>query len=171
MSYRGPASVREPELRWPLILLAAAVTTLIVLLTAGALRLSQTRPPARQAAEPRLEGAIRPEMPEFAPLRERVVVERLTAAEAPRTLGEPAVELSGTVRNDTGRTLKGLEVRGAVLDADGSPLRERTVVVVPLRQAALEPGEAINVRILLEGVSPGAVRAGVLMEVTGVRVD
>jgi hypothetical protein len=65
-------------------------------------------------------------------------------------------------------------LRGVILDALSTPLRERTVVVVPLRQEALEPGEAINVSILLEGVSPEAERAAHMMhvmEVTGVRFD
>lgn len=163
--------IREPELRWPLILLAAIITTLIVLVTAGVLHLSLTRPFGSPAAERRLEGAVRPEMPEFEQLRERIVVERLVAAEAPRPLKDVAVEINGTVRNTTGRTISGLEMRGAVLDARRSPLRERTVVVVPARQAVVEPGEAINVRILLEGIRPESERADVLMEVTGVRVD
>lgn len=171
MSYQGPMSVREPELRWPLILVAAVATTLLVLVMAGVLHLAQTRPAARPAVEPRLEGAIRPEMPEFERLREKVVVEQQVATETPRPPGDLTVEINATVRNNTERTLSGLEVRGAVLDAQRSALRERTVVVVPARQTALEPGEAIGVRVLLEGIRPEAARAGVLMEVTGVRVD
>lgn len=171
MSYQGPMLIREPEVRWPLVLLAAAVTALIVLATAGLLRLSIAPGRERPAAERRLEGAMRPETPGFEQLGGRVVVERVMATEAPRALGDLVVELEGTVRNTTGRTISGLEVRGAVLDARRSPLRERTVVVVPARQAALEPGEAINVRIPLEGVGPGEERAAALLEVTGVRFD
>jgi hypothetical protein len=75
------------------------------------------------------------------------------------------------VRNETGRTVTGLELRGVILDALSTPLRERTVVVVPVRQAALEPGERINVSILLEGVSHEAGRAAHVLEVTGLRFD
>jgi hypothetical protein len=82
-----------------------------------------------------------------------------------------AVEVMGTVRNTTGRTVTGLELRGALLDAQSTPLRARTVVVVPTRQTALEPGEAINVSILLEGIHPEAERSVPVMEVTGVRFD
>jgi hypothetical protein len=171
MPYRGPVLIREPELLWPLILVAAMITTLIVLVTAGALHLSLTGPNERPAVERRLEGAIRPEMPGFERLRERIVVERLATTEVPRPPNDIAVEINGTVRNATNRTISGLEVRGAVLNARRSALRERTVVIVPARQTALEPGEAIGVRILLEGISPEAERAGALMEVTGVRVD
>lgn len=48
---------------------------------------------------------------------------------------------------------------------------EHSFVIIPARQTALEPDEAITVRILLEGLFPEAERAGVLMEVTGVQVD
>ena len=171
MSYQGPILIREPDLRWPLILVAAIITTLLVLVMAGVMHLSLTRPVGRLTVEPRLEGALRPEMPEFEQLREKIVVEQLVAVEAPRPPGDLAVEVSATVRNTTEHTLSGLEMRGAVLDAQRSALRERTVIVVPARQTALEPGEAMNVRILLEGVQPEAARAGVLMEVSGVRFD
>ena len=171
MSYKVPMLVREPELRWPLILMAAIITTLIVLVTAGVLHLSLTRPVVRPTVEPRLGGAIRPEMPGFEQLREKIVVEQLLAMDVPRPLGDLAVEINATVRNNTDRALSGLEMRAAVLDAQRSALRERTVLVVPARQIALEPGEAIGVRILLEGIHPEAERAGVLMEVSGVRID
>lgn len=171
MSYQGPMLIREPELRWPLILVAAVITTLLLLLMAGALRLAQTQPSVSPAVEHRLEGALRPETQGFEQFRERIVVEQLAAIEAPRPLGDLAVEVNATVRNNTGRALDGLEMRGAVLDARRSALRERTVVIVPARQTVLEPGEAIDVRVLLEGISPEVERAGVSMEVTGVRFD
>ena len=171
MSYQGPMVIREPDLRWPIYLVAAIITTVFVLLLAGALHLSVTQPYARSFEQPRLERAIRPGAPEFERLREQIVVEQFVATEALRPFNDMAVEMNATVRNTTGHTIRGLEMRGAVLDAQSSRLRERTVVVIPARQTALEPDEAINVRILLEGISPDAERAGVLMEVTGVHFD
>jgi hypothetical protein len=109
-------------------------------------------------------------MPEFDQFREKIVVEQLVAMEAPRPLGDLAVEINATVRNTTDHALSGLEMRGAVLDTQKLALRERRVVVVPARQTALEPGEeAIGVRILLEGINEQAERTGLLMEVIGVR--
>jgi hypothetical protein len=43
-------------------------------------------------------------------------------------------------------------MRGAIVDAKNSTLRERTVMVIPMRQTALEPGEAIGGRVLLDGI-------------------
>ena len=71
MSYQAPMLIREPELRWPRALVAAVVTTLSVLLMAGVLRLAQTQPAGRPTVEPRLEGALRPEMQGFEQLLKR----------------------------------------------------------------------------------------------------
>ena len=171
MAYRGPTLITEPEIRWPVLLVAATITSVIVLVTAGIIGLAAARPYQGRALEPRLEGALRRESPGFDELSGLLVVEQLVAAEASRPPNDEAVEITGTVRNATGRTVTGLELRGVILDALSAPVRERTVVVVPLRQAALEPGEAINVSILLEGVGPEAERSAPAMEVTGVRFD
>lgn len=171
MSYQSPMLIREPSLRWPLYLLAAVITTLLVLLMASVLRLAQMQPSVRPLAQPALEGLMRPGTPGFEEAREKIVVEQLKATEGARLLGGVTVEVSGTVRNMTGRRLVALEARAAVLDAERRALAERLVVVVPAKQKVLEPGEAVNVRVLLEGVSPEAERAEVLMEVTGLRFD
>lgn len=163
--------IREPELRWPIYLMAAIITTLLVLAIAGVMHLSLTQPAIGPSSEQRLEDAIRPDMPEFEQVREKIVIEQLVALETPRPLNETAMEVNATVRNATGRTLSGLEMRGAVLDQQSVPLGERTVNIVPARQTALEPGEAINVRILLEDIHPAAERGRLLMEVAGVRFD
>jgi hypothetical protein len=153
--------IREPELRWPVILAAGIITIFIVLVTAGAIHLTLAKPAERPVAQPPLEGALRQEMPEFERFRERIIVEQLTAAEASRASNDFAVEMRATVRNATDRTLSGLEMRGGIVDAQMSVLRERTVVVIPARQNALEPGEAIGVRMLLKGDRPEAKSAGV----------
>lgn len=170
MAYRGPTLITEPEIRWPVILVAAVITSVIVLLTTGIIHLAATRPYQGRVLERRLEGAIRRDSPGFDEVSGQLIVEQRTGTQAPRPLNDEAVEITGTVRNATGRTVTGLELRGVILDELSTPLLERTVVVVPVRQAALEPGESINVSILLEGVSPEAERAAHL-EVTGVRFD
>jgi hypothetical protein len=153
------------------MLVAAIVTTLLVLVTAGAIRWTLTKPAARHVAPPRLEGALRPETPGFERFREKIIVEQLRATEAPRPPGDFSLVMNATVRNATDRALSGLEMRGGIVDAQMSLVRERTVVVIPARQTTLEPGEAINVHILLEDIRPEWKRAGMLMEVTAVRSD
>jgi hypothetical protein len=171
MSYQGPMLIGEPVLRWPVLLVAGIITFFIVLMTAGALHLTLTKPYVRPDARPQLEGALRPGMPEFERSREKIIVEQLTAAEAPGTPNDFAVEMSATVRNTTDRTLSVLEMRGRIVDEQMSMVRERSVVVIPSRQTVLEPGEAIRVRILLDDVRPDDSLSGMLMEVTALRVD
>jgi hypothetical protein len=171
MTYQGPMLIREPELRWPVILAAGIITLFIVLMTAGAFHLTLSKSYARTVARPQLVGAQRPGMPEFERLREKIIVEQLTAAEAPGPPSDFAGEMNATVRNTTDRTLSGLEMRGLIVDEQMSVVRERSVVVIPSRQTALEPGEAIRVRILVDDVRPDDARSGVLMEVTAIRID
>jgi hypothetical protein len=161
--------IREPDLRWPIYLLAALITAALVI--AGSMLYEMSRPSTYLRIEPQLEGALRPDAAEFEELSRRIVVEQPVEMERLRPMNDMVIELTSTVRNNTGRTIHGLEMRGAVFDAQNAVLRERTVVVIPARQTALEPEEAISVRILLEGLNPEAERAGGLMEVTGVQVD
>jgi hypothetical protein len=62
-------------------------------------------------------------------------------------------------------------MRGAIVDAQNSTVRQRTVMVIPARQTALEPGEAIGVRVLLESIREDSERADMVLEVTGIRFD
>lgn len=117
--------------------------------------------------EPTLEGAIRPGSPEFAQYQSKIVLDDPDADEAKRALGDIVMTLHTTVRNFTGRTLSGLEIRGAVVDHQGQPVKQRTVVVVPAKQPELEPNKTMPVQITLEGMTDNDDRANIKMEVTG----
>ena len=169
MAYQGPMLIREPELRWPIVLLAALLTTAIALLAAGLYYVTQ--PIVSTNVEPVLERALYTGQPEFEQIREQIVIEQLVGREKVHPLNNLAVEITALVRNNSGRRISGLEVRGAIRDAQNSTVRERTVVVIPARQTILEADEAINVRILLESIDKDSDRAHAVMEVTGIRFD
>ena len=169
MSYQGPILIKEPDLRWPIYLVAALITT--ALLMAGIILYEMSHPPTYLKTEPQLEGALRPGATEFEELSGRIVVEQPIAMETLYPMNDLVIELTTTVRNHTGHTVRGLEMRGAVFDMQGSLLSERTVVIIPARQTALEPEEAISVRILLEGLNPESERAGGLIKITGMHID
>ena len=44
MSYQGPMLIREPELRWPIVVLAAILTAAIALLVWGLYCVALTQP-------------------------------------------------------------------------------------------------------------------------------
>lgn len=117
--------------------------------------------------EPTLEGAIRAGSPEFAEYQPRIHVDPPEANEAKRALGDIVMNLQSTVRNFTGRTLNGLEIRGSVVNRQGQPVKQRTVVVIPTRKPELEPNHTMLVTIRLEGMTEADERANIKMEVTG----
>lgn len=169
MSYQGPMLIREPELRWPIVMVAALVTTVIAVLAAGLYYVTQ--PIVTPNVAPALERALYSGQPEFEQFREQIVIEQVVGKEKVHPLNSLAVEITAVVKNNTGRKISGLEMRGAIRDARNSTVRERTVVVIPARQTILEPDEAINVRILLDSIDKDSDRAHAVMEVTGIRFD
>jgi len=136
------------------------------LLVAGLVYIA-TRPRA-QATEPRLEGAVRPGAPEFDQLGDKLLVEFVAdddAVQSERALGDVVITMNPTVRNFTGRTITGLELRGTGYDLGKQPVKAKTVV----REVALEPNKAMTVPITIEGIQKGNVPASLDVKLTGVR--
>jgi hypothetical protein len=120
--------------------------------------------------QPMLEGAIRPGSPEFAEYQSKIVLDAPEAEEAKRVAGDIWMSLHTTVRNFTGRTLTGLEIKGSVVDHQGKSVKERTVVVLPNeRQTELGPNKTMLAQVTLEGLTEKDDRANIKMEVTGFR--
>lgn len=118
-------------------------------------------------AEPTLQGAIRPGSPEFDQQKANIVLDDPEADEAKRALGDIVMTLRTTVRNLTGKTINGLEIRASVVDYEGKPVKERTVIVVPTKVPELPPNKTLLVPVTLEGMKDSDARANIKMEVTG----
>lgn len=121
-------------------------------------------------ADPVLEGAIRAGSPEWEQYHSKIVLDEPEADEAKRALGDIVMNLQTTVRNFTGQTINGLEIRGAVVDHQGQAVKERTLVVVPTRQPELPPNRTMVVSVRLEGMKDSDDRANIRMEVTGFKL-
>ena len=171
IAYRGPTLIAEPELRWPILILAAVITALLAILTTGLYYTAMTRSGVSSYTEPRLEGALQAGQPEFEEFRRHIGIEQLVGTEKVHPFDTLAVAMTATVRNNTGRAISGLELRGAVLDRENSSVRERTVVIIPRQQKILESGESINTRILLDGIDKDSDRAQLVLEVTAIRFE
>lgn len=117
--------------------------------------------------EPALAGAIRAGTPEFGQYHSKIAVDEPEATEAKRALGDIVMNIQTNIRNFTGRTLNGLEVKGMVVDHQGQPVNQKTVVVIPTNQPELENNRTIPVRIMLEGMTDQDDRANIKVEVTG----
>jgi hypothetical protein len=115
----------------------------------------------------RLQGAIREGSPQFEEHKQHIVLDNPEATEAKRALGDITMTLQTTVRNLTGKTLSGLEMQAAVVDYEGKPVKQRTVIVIPDRQPELAPNKTLPVAVTLDGMTDTDPRANIKMEVTG----
>ena len=144
------------------------VVAVIAVVAIGGLFYVLLRKSAAPSAPPALQGAIRRGSPEWDKYIKQIALDDPEADEAKRALGDTVMTLFTTARNFTGKTITGLEVRGAVVDHDGKPVKERTVVVIPRSdRAELEPLKTMKVSILIDGFSDQDDRANIKMEVTG----
>ena len=114
-----------------------------------------------------LVGAVRVGSPQFAEYQSKIVLDDPEATQHNRALGDIVMNLHTNVRNFTGRTLTGLEVKGMVVDHQGQPVNQKTVVVIPTNQPELEHNRTMTVQVLLEGMTDKDDRANIKMEVTG----
>ena len=121
------------------------------------------------SAEATLQGAIREGSPQFEEYKSKIFLDDPEATEAKRALGDTVMTLQTTVRNITGKTLNGLEMRAAVVDYEGQPVKQRTVVVIPAKQPELAPNKTLLVQVMLDGMKDSDPRANIKMEVTAFR--
>jgi hypothetical protein len=169
MSYQEPKIVKEPMLGIVGLLLAILLS---IILRDGFAELTKPEPPRPASGEgQRLEAALRAGALEFEQYRERIVIEQPRVIAASPATSDLALELTASVRNETGRIIRGLEVRGTVIDQQRGVVSERISVIIPTQQTAIEPNEVINARLLLEGLRLAATHAGARVEVTGVIFD
>jgi hypothetical protein len=158
--------LEEPESRRTLIIVVAVAAAVVIalffylLMRAGG---------SSGGGEPRLEGALRAGTPDFEQYKTQIVLDEPEATEAKRALGDTVMSLSTTVRNLSNKTLVGLEIRGAVVDHQGQPVKERTVLMIPTRQAELAPNKTMPVTMMLEGMKDTDDRANIKMEVAAVK--
>ena len=121
-------------------------------------------------SEPTLQGAIREGSPQFEEYRSKIFLDDPEATEAKRALGDIVMTLTTTVRNVTGKTLTGLEIRAAVVDYEGKPIKQRNVVVIPIRQPELAPNKTMLVNVTLDGMKDTDARANIKMEVAAFKL-
>ena len=157
-------SIPEEQPRRTLIIVVAVVAAVLI----GGFFYLLLRTTATSNQPPRLANAVRPNSPDFEKYKKLIAFDEPEADESPRALGDIVMTLSTTVRNFTGRTITGLEIKGSVVDHDGKPVKENTVIVIPIKQVPeLEPNKTMHASVLLEGFTDSDDRANIKMEVTG----
>lgn len=157
--------IETSETNRTLIIVVAVIAAIAIAgLFYGLMRLGGGGGPSPDAG---LQGAIREGSPQFEENRKNIVLDDPEATEAKRALGDIVMTLQTTVRNLTGKTLNGLEIRASVVDYEGKPVKQRNVVVIPAKQAELGPNKTLPVAVTLDGMTDTDARADIRMEVTG----
>ena len=118
-----------------------------------------------------LQGALRAGNPEFEKHKPNIVLDEPEGFEAKRALGDLTMTLRTTVRNLTGKTITGLEIKGSVVDYEGKPVKEKTLIFVPSeRQPELLPNKTMQAQMMLDGMKDTDPRANIKMEVVAFKI-
>lgn len=147
------------------ILIVVGVFALLLIAAIGYII---SRPAAPNVA-PRLENALRAGNAEFEQFKDRIQIDQLEAQESPTATGTMWMKLTGTVRNFTGRTINGLEVRGKIVDSQKQVVKERTIIVIPNVQPEIANNRTAIADVTIDNISKTAVRANIEMEVVAIR--
>lgn len=156
-------SIPEDKPRRTIIIVVALIAAVLI----GGFFYLLLRSTTAPEPPPTLANAIRRGSPEFDQYKSKILIDKPEATQATNALGGFQMFLETTVRNFTGRTITGLELRGAVLNSQGLALKERTVVVIPTKRGDLETNKTMNVTIPISGMKESDDRKGLWIEVTG----
>ncbi len=128
------------------------------------------RPSIEEQTTAILEGAYREGTPEYAELNKDIIISTdEKTVESPTGLGTISMYISGKIRNKGTRPIDVLEVNVAVVTQFKQVLRERRILVVPVQQSRLEPGQIIPITLTLDGFSRDDDRADIRWKVTAIR--
>jgi len=147
----------------------AGVVIAIAILSA-ALWLISRRPSVEDQMAEVLASAEHEGSPEFERLRKDVIISTdRNTVESPTGLGRVSMYIKGNIFNKGNETFEVVEVNVAVVDPFNTVLKEKRVLVVPVQQADLGPGETIPITLALEGFERNDDRANIRWKVTALK--
>jgi len=97
MSYKGPMLIKEPELRWPIVLLAALMTGVIALLVVVMHYVASTSSSTDTSSSKRLEWMVQPGGPDFDEFKQQITVEQVLGNEKVHPFNNLAKEIPANV--------------------------------------------------------------------------
>jgi hypothetical protein len=148
------------------------VGIIVGLLAVGvAIWLLMFKPPIDEQLAKILDSAYKEGSPEYQELNKDIVISRdeKNTVESPTGLGTISVFIRGNVHNKGTRSIDILEVKVAMVTQFNEVLKEKRILVVPVQQALLEPGQTIPITLTLDGFSRNDDRADIRWKVTAIR--
>jgi hypothetical protein len=160
-------SFPEEKPRRTLIIVVAVVAAIVI----GGFFYLLLRSTTAPGAPATLQSAIRQGSPEWDQFKSKILVDKPEATQSTTALGGFQMTLETTVRNFTGKTITGLEMRAAVLNGQGLAIKDRTLVVIPAKQPEILPTKTMHVTITITGLKESDDRKGLYMDVTGFKLQ
>lgn len=118
-----------------------------------------------------LEGALR-DGPEFDSLNKDIIISTDDGTvQSPTGMGTISMYINGKIRNKGQKTITALEVNVGVVTQFNAVLRERRILVVPVQQPSLGPGETIPITLTLDGFAKDDDRANIRWKVTAIKAN
>lgn len=153
------------------VLIAALLAGAVVV--AAVIGLIALRPSTQDVHDQALEGAFLEGSPEFATYTKKIIAQtdENRTTQSPTGMGTIVMSVGGKIRNITGKTLTGLELRVGVVDSFGKVLKEKNVIAIPKQAEKLENNQSLPVQVLIEGFTKEDDRANIRWKVTAIKVE
>lgn len=163
--------ISKPQTGNNKILLGAMLAA--ALIVAAVVGFFALRPSKVEVEKSSMEGAVREGTPEFETLTKKIAIstDEKNTTESPTGLGTIVMNISGKIRNMTGKTLTGLEIKVAVVDQLNEPVKEKTLIVVPNQRETLQTNQTMPVRVMIEGFDKEDDRAMIRWKVTAIKTE
>lgn len=120
-----------------------------------------------------LEGSFLEGSPQFVEITKDILIETDMdkTVQSPTAFGTIMMAINGKIRNKGTKTINGLEVNVAVVTQKNEVIREKRVLVVPVQQPILAPGQMIPITLTLDGFKKEDDRANIRWKVTAIRAQ
>lgn len=153
----------------------AFITALVigVVLIGGAIALLSRKPSMDDQKAKLIEGAYTESSPEFKDLSKDIIIatDSDRTVQSPMAFGTISMFIAGNVHNKGTKKVTVLEVNVAVVTQFKKVLQEKRILVVPVQQQTLEPGQMIPLTLTLDNFSREDDRADIRWKVTAIKVQ
>ncbi len=150
-----------------------AILIAVLLVAGGVLLIWKLQPSMSEQQEQALSGAVREGMPGFSEITRRIVAETNEEQtwSSPVGTGYVMMQIAGRIRNNSDKTLTGLEINVSVVDISGKVVKDNTLLVVPTQKKKLAPKEQMDVTVRIDGFNPDDDRANIRWKVTAIKTE
>src|SRR6185369_1288990 len=123
--------------------------------------------------EQALSGALHEGSPGFDVLTKRIVAENDedNTWSSPIGTGYVMMQIAGKIRNNSDKTISGLEINVSVLDSFDKVVKDNTLTIVPTQQKKLAPKQEMDVKVRIDGFKPDDDRARIRWKVTAIKTE